>query len=176
MAENIRSEPENLLGRNDEQPEENGPGPTTPPPHHPATSPPDRDFHPLRLLLKGTGYAIELTRPDMVVGRHSGCDIRLPLPDVSRRHCRFAYNEGEWSVHDLQSMNGVYVNGERVIDAPIRAGDQLGIGGFKFEVELGEPRPVPALSTNAQEPDAEHPILGMLKPAGDQGSERRKAS
>ena len=38
------------------------------------------DFVPLRLLLQPGGLRIELTRPDMLVGRHSEADIRLPYP------------------------------------------------------------------------------------------------
>ncbi|NJN37217.1 MAG: FHA domain-containing protein [Nitrospiraceae bacterium] len=37
-----------------------------------------------------------MNRPDMIVGRHTECDIRLPLPDVSRRHCRLQFVEGCW--------------------------------------------------------------------------------
>ena len=59
------------------------------------------DFIPLRLVLKTSGAAVDLTRPDMVLGRHSQADVRLPLPDVSRRHCRFYFLEGAWHVQDL---------------------------------------------------------------------------
>ena len=79
---------------------------------------------------------VELRRPDMVLGRHSSADVRLPLPDVSRRHCRFAYQSNDWQVVDLQSLNGVYVNGERVEQAVLHDGDSLGIGGFHFKVEI----------------------------------------
>jgi pSer/pThr/pTyr-binding forkhead associated (FHA) protein len=93
-------------------------------------------FRPLRLLLQPSGLALELTRPDMVIGRHTGVDVRLPLPDVSRRHCRFVYVHEEWQVVDLDSLNGVYVNGQRVPQATLHHGDTVGIGGFKFEVNL----------------------------------------
>src|SRR5262249_7265713 len=56
------------------------------------------DFVPLRLLLQPGGLRIELTRPDMLVGRHSDADIRLTLADVSRRHCRFTFRDGHWKV------------------------------------------------------------------------------
>src|SRR5262245_42685093 len=105
----------------------------------------------LRLRLQGSGYIVELTRPDMVLGRHTGCDIRLPLPDVSRRHCRFSYRDGGWFVYDLQSMNGVYVNAERVAEACLKQGDLVGIGGFKFEVQFGDLVPVDAADTQVSQ-------------------------
>jgi hypothetical protein len=172
MAENTRNKAPDLLGRKDQQSVDDGPGPAAPPPRRLTTSRPHDNFRPLRLVLHGSGYSVELDRPDMVLGRHSGCDVRLPLPDVSRRHCRFTYNGGEWTVYDLQSLNGVYVNGERVTVSLVKAGDRLGIGGFKFEVGLGES--VPAV--DAKVTDAAHPILGMLRPPGSQESGRRKAS
>jgi pSer/pThr/pTyr-binding forkhead associated (FHA) protein len=96
------------------------------------------EFRPLRLILRPSGVMVELTRPDMVLGRHSGADVRLPLPDVSRRHCRFVFNDGEWHVRDLDSMNGIYVNEEQVQQTTLHHHDALRIGGFTFDVDLGE--------------------------------------
>lgn len=97
------------------------------------------DFVPLRLVLQPSGASVELTQPDMLLGRHSQADIRLPLPDVSRRHCRFIFSEGVWQVLDLNSLNGVFVNGEPVRQSSVRAGDLLRIGGFTFAVEFASP-------------------------------------
>jgi pSer/pThr/pTyr-binding forkhead associated (FHA) protein len=94
------------------------------------------DFIPLRLVLKASGAAVELTRPDMVLGRHSQADVRLPLPDVSRRHCRFYFLEGAWHVQDLKSLNGTYVNEKTIEEALLCHGDTLQIGGFVFTAEL----------------------------------------
>jgi len=94
-------------------------------------------FVPLRLVLQPSGASVELTRADMLIGRHSQADIRLPLPDVSRRHCRFFFGEGVWQVLDLNSLNGVFLNGEPVRQATVRQGDLLRIGGFTFAVDLG---------------------------------------
>src|SRR5262249_52809061 len=94
------------------------------------------DFVPLRLVLQPGGTVIELTHPDMLVGRHSEADVRLPLPDVSRRHCRFVYGGGRWQVLDLNSLNGVYVNAAPVQQAYLAQGDLVRIGGFVFAVDL----------------------------------------
>jgi pSer/pThr/pTyr-binding forkhead associated (FHA) protein len=94
------------------------------------------DFVPLRLVLDPGGAMLELTRVDVLIGRHSDADVRLPLPDVSRRHCRFLWLDGRWQVLDLHSLNGVFVNDEPVQQATLQAGDRVRIGGFTFRVEL----------------------------------------
>jgi hypothetical protein len=94
------------------------------------------DFAPLRLFLEPSGTVIEVNRPDMIIGRHTGADIRLPLPDVSRRHCRLQFTEGRWHVVDLNSLNGTQINGEHVLRASLEQGDLLRIGGFTFTVDL----------------------------------------
>jgi pSer/pThr/pTyr-binding forkhead associated (FHA) protein len=94
------------------------------------------DFIPLRLVLQPSGYGVDLLKPDVVLGRHSQADIRLPLPDVSRRHCRFVCENGQWRVYDLASLNGIYINGDRLQQGELHEGDCLVIGGFTFEVNL----------------------------------------
>ncbi len=102
----------------------------------PAEEPLPANFSPMRLVLAPSGMTLDVNRPDMLVGRHSECDIRLPLPDVSRRHCRLLFVEGCWQVVDLNSLNGIQVNGEQVLQAPLEQGDLLRIGGFTFSVDL----------------------------------------
>jgi len=98
-------------------------------------------FVPLRLVLMPGGLCVELTRPNMLAGRHSEADVRLALPDVSRRHCRFLFQHGHWKVIDLASTNGVFVNGERMHEATLYDGDQLRLGSFLFAVRLeAQPR------------------------------------
>jgi pSer/pThr/pTyr-binding forkhead associated (FHA) protein len=100
----------------------------------------------------------------MVLGRHSTADVRLPLPDVSRRHCRFVYTEGSWQVFDLDSLNGVYVNGERLGKATLHDGDLLGIGGFLLKVEFNPTAPAasPPLAAAAEPPAIFQPIRDTL--------------
>jgi len=67
-------------------------------------------------------------------GRHSDADIRLTLPDISRRHLPAGFSESEWRVHDLSSLNGVFVNGEQVQEAALYHGDALQLGSSVFVV------------------------------------------
>jgi hypothetical protein len=124
-------------------------GPAAPAP----TESPPLEFMPLRLVLEQTGAMVELHRLDNLVGRHSEADVRLPLPDVSRRHCRFLWLEGRWQVIDLHSLNGVHVNDAPVRQAVLQQGDRVRIGGFTFVVDL---RPAAALSAEDwPEPDVQ---------------------
>jgi len=93
-------------------------------------------FVPLRLVLQPSGLVVELNQAEMVMGRHTSADVRLPLPDVSRRHCRFVFADGGWQIFDLNSLNGVYVNDEAVEHAALRHNDRLQIGGFLFRVDF----------------------------------------
>jgi hypothetical protein len=102
----------------------------------PATMPVPDDFSPLRLILQPGGAIVELTQADMLFGRHSLADVRLPLPDVSRRHCRFLFGQGVWQVIDLNSLNGVFLNGQPIRQATLQQGDLIRIGGFTFAVDM----------------------------------------
>jgi pSer/pThr/pTyr-binding forkhead associated (FHA) protein len=93
-------------------------------------------FVPLELTLLPAGPSVELDRADMVIGRHSDADIRLGIPDVSRRHCRLVFQHGFWKIIDLKSLNGVFVNGERMQEATLYDSDQIRLGGFTFSVRL----------------------------------------
>jgi pSer/pThr/pTyr-binding forkhead associated (FHA) protein len=93
-------------------------------------------FVAMRLVLQPGGLVVEVTRPDMVVGRHTNADICLRWPDVSRRHCRLILAGQTWRVFDLQSLNGVFVNEQRVKDATLQHRDSLRIGSYTFEVDL----------------------------------------
>jgi pSer/pThr/pTyr-binding forkhead associated (FHA) protein len=134
-------------------------------PSHPEPQP----FVPLRLAVQPGGGGVELTRPEMVFGRHSDADVRLHLPDVSRRHCRFVFSDGQWKVFDLQSTNGVYVNEQRTEHAVLHHRDLIRIGGYTFEVNLGE-GPVPDARKTVPT------IAGVLPDALPDGAPRRKAS
>ena len=94
-------------------------------------------FTPLRLrMLECDELSVEICQPVAVVGRHSDVDVCLKHPEVSRRHCRFAFDAGVWTVRDLNSLNGVFVNAKKVCEAPLQAGDRLRLGTVDFLVEL----------------------------------------
>src|SRR5947209_7266399 len=77
-----------------------------------------------------------LSHDEGVIGRQSGCAIRIPSPEVSRRHCVLRVRNGYVTVEDLKSSNGTQLNGEDVKGAQVvRPGDRLRIGPVTFIVE-----------------------------------------
>ena len=66
------------------------------------------------------------------VGRHPDSDIFLDDITVSRRHAEIRRRGGGFSLHDVGSLNGTYVNRERVEEAELRSGDEIQIGKFKL--------------------------------------------
>lgn len=150
-----------------------GQGPLSPPPQ-PVEEPPA----PLRLILRPGGASVELTRLDTLIGRHSDADVRLALPDVSRRHCRVMFSDGCWQILDLNSLNGVFVNGNRVRQATLDQGDLIRIGGLTFEVEVCrlDSADVTLGQDAAANPDVLRRIIDALPPPGPESSQQRKAS
>lgn len=65
-------------------------------------------------------------------GRHPESDIFLDDITVSRRHAEIAREGGGYVVRDVGSLNGTYLNRERVESAPLTDGDELQIGTFKL--------------------------------------------
>jgi two-component system cell cycle response regulator len=80
------------------------------------------------------GKRFPLQRSEIVLGRGADCDIQVDRDSVSRRHARVYRNGETWSVEDLQSTNGSYVNDVPVTRSVLRDADFLKIGAaiFKF--------------------------------------------
>ncbi|MDA0283264.1 MAG: FHA domain-containing protein, partial [Planctomycetota bacterium] len=80
------------------------------------------------------GRPIVLDKPILLIGRHPDCDVILKnSAKISRKHCCVALVDNHFVVRDLDSMNGVWVNGERVDhSANLRNGDELMIGDLPF--------------------------------------------
>jgi S1-C subfamily serine protease len=85
------------------------------------------------------GQTIPLGEEPLVVGRGTGADLMLRDANVSRRHATLrALADGTVEVRDAQSANGTFVNGERVVEATLRGGDQLRIGDTVMYVRGGD--------------------------------------
>lgn len=85
-----------------------------------------------------------------IVGRRPDCGLRIQTNDVSRQHCEIRVNDGV-HVKDLGSSNGTYVNGKRVAETTLNAGDRLGVGPVLFVVQIdGEPEQIEPLDTDSE--------------------------
>lgn len=78
----------------------------------------------------GSRYLLD--RAETSVGRHADADIFLDDVTVSRRHVTLRQVEHGIVLHDNGSLNGSYVNGERVEERPLATGDEVQIGRFKL--------------------------------------------
>jgi pSer/pThr/pTyr-binding forkhead associated (FHA) protein len=65
-------------------------------------------------------------------GRHPDSDIFLDDVTVSRRHAEFRREGSGYTVHDVGSLNGTYVNREPIDAAPLSGGDEVQIGKFRL--------------------------------------------
>jgi predicted component of type VI protein secretion system len=94
------------------------------------------------VMFRGNGQrrSFSLTRDVTVIGRREDCDFRIPLGEVSRKHCRLLREGNEVRVEDLGSSNGTYVNGQRVQETTLNPGDTLQIGPLAFVLQVnGQP-------------------------------------
>lgn len=103
----------------------------------------------------GGRKSFSVTRDIVVVGRREDCDLRIPLGEVSRKHCRFVKDGDTIRVEDLGSSNGTYLNGERVQESAVNAGDTVQVGPVMFVVQLdGSPAEDVMRPTARTVPDA----------------------
>ena len=65
-------------------------------------------------------------------GRHPDSDIFLDDVTVSRRHAEFRREGSGYTVHDVGSLNGTYVNREPIDATPLSGGDEVQIGKFRL--------------------------------------------
>ncbi len=89
---------------------------------------------PVLVVKKGpeVGQRFRLDRDKLVVGRDPESDIFLNDITVSREHAVIDVVGGAATVSDSDSLNGTYVNGARVLEAPLHHGDAVQIGRFQM--------------------------------------------
>jgi predicted component of type VI protein secretion system len=89
---------------------------------------------PAQLVALNDGPNILLDKPILLLGRHPECDIQIDSRKISRRHCCIAQVSDYLVVRDLGSTNGVRINGVRVTEGRVNAGDELMIGNHRYQV------------------------------------------
>jgi pSer/pThr/pTyr-binding forkhead associated (FHA) protein len=82
---------------------------------------------------------IPITKEEFLIGRGDDCDLRLRLSSVSRHHCLLRVRGEEVTATDLGSINGTYLNGQRIrSQSALHSGDELQVGSYHFFLEVGE--------------------------------------
>jgi pSer/pThr/pTyr-binding forkhead associated (FHA) protein len=101
-------------------------------------------------LSDGPGFAV--MRPVLLIGRHPDCDVRLDLPQISRRHCCLALASDRLLIRDLGSRNGVRVNGRSISEMVLQPGDEIAIAQVIFRLIDADPAPATPTPTPASVP------------------------
>jgi hypothetical protein len=100
------------------------------------------------LTPQGGGDPIPLYKKTLLVGRRESCDVVLRFANVSAHHCKLSVVEGYWQVHDMNSRNGVKINGVRVTEKRIMPGDIISVAKHRYRltyspIDLGAVGPLP---------------------------------
>ncbi len=113
-------------------------------PEDPSGDPSEEEINvPAGDLAEGTGVLVVKRGPDAGArfvltgevtraGRHPDSEIFLDDVTVSRRHAEFRRESAHYVVADVGSLNGTYVNRERIETATLKGGDEVQIGKFKL--------------------------------------------
>jgi hypothetical protein len=84
-----------------------------------------------------SGASYRLDQPTVTIGRHPSCDIFLDDITVSRRHVRIERDPQGYRLTDAGSLNGTYVNRERVDESRLQHGDEVQVGRYRLSFVLG---------------------------------------
>ena len=100
----------------------------------------------LVLLSAGmTGRIHELKVDKTTVGRVEDNTFQIAEPSVSSHHCEIMLRGNDVVVHDLNSTNGTYINGEKVTESVIKPGQVLRLGQIEMRYETESSGAAPAL-------------------------------
>ncbi|HWE81690.1 MAG TPA: DUF3662 and FHA domain-containing protein [Gaiellaceae bacterium] len=86
--------------------------------------------------LEFAGERHELGNHPMVIGRSKDCDIRVVDPNVSRRHAEVRPTADGYTVVDLDSTNGIEVNGKRLKELVLSDGTKFTLGSTEIAYSL----------------------------------------
>ncbi|MEO1495670.1 MAG: FHA domain-containing protein [Planctomycetota bacterium] len=117
----------------------------------------------------GGGDPIPLLKQKLLIGRREKCDIVLRFANVSAHHCELWFDGGYLYARDLQSSNGIKINGARTPEGRVDPGDTLTVAKHAYRVDyspadLGAVGPPPT-------PDRTREVMGesLLARAGLEG-------
>jgi len=87
---------------------------------------------PIITVLKGRRFEREFSfdKDHLFLGREDDNDLVLPDGSISRVHAKFVRDPSGWSIVDLNSTNGVFVNNNKVMETPVKEGDVLVVGEY----------------------------------------------
>jgi pSer/pThr/pTyr-binding forkhead associated (FHA) protein len=100
--------------------------------------PPEGEL-PMLVVIRGAnaGSRFALTDDVTTIGRHPESDVFLDDVTVSRRHAEIQRRGSVLEISDAGSLNGTYVNGDRIERVALAEGDQLQVGKYRLVVVVG---------------------------------------
>jgi pSer/pThr/pTyr-binding forkhead associated (FHA) protein len=111
---------------------------------------------------------LDLQAGDATIGRLEDNAVQLDERNVSRRHARLGLSSGQVIVEDLDSYNGLWVNGERISGShPLQPGDALRVGDFELSMRPARPAPDAPNVPDVPEPTQRLFVPGALQPLDD---------
>ena len=123
----------------------------------------------------GGGDPIPLIREVMTLGRRESCDIPLKFPNVSGVHAQLSFRNGYWYIRDMNSTNGIKVQGIRVTEKLLHPRDEITIGKRKYIIEYELPADRRALDEVVEEDIMSQSLLekaGLERPKPPRSSRR----
>lgn len=100
------------------------------------------------------GEMVKLRRDATIIGREKG-DIIIKDSEVSSTHCQIQEISGDYHIFDMNSTNGTYVNGERIIKAKLVEEDIIKLGGTSFKFSIQDEKKVRHIPTIFKQSDFE---------------------
>jgi adenylate cyclase len=131
------------------------------------------------LVPTGGGDRILLKQEKLTVGRRESCDVCFDYANVSGKHCELSFREGYWYIRDLNSTNGVKVNGTRVQQKMLYPGDEIMIAKRSFRIQYELPLDRKGGLEEAEEDVLTSSLLeraGLEKKKNDQAPPKKKKS
>ncbi len=105
-----------------------------------------------------TGRTLELSVERTTVGRVEENTFQIAAPSVSSRHAEILLRGSEVLVHDLNSTNGTFINGEKITEAVLLPGQTLRLGQVELKIDDGQPVSAPVITpAPARGPEAAEP-------------------
>lgn len=121
------------------------------------------------LVPSGGGDVIPLIRDHLTIGRRESCDICLRFNNISGIHCELSFRNGYWYLRDLNSTNGVRVNGVRVVKKLLLPEDEVDIATRTYTIHYTPPPGKPPV----EEEDDDILSQSLLERAGLEKPQRR---
>ena len=82
------------------------------------------------------GSQIPITHWENVIGRSKSCDVTIQYPTVSRNHAVLTrYDDGSWTISDINSKAGTFVNDRPVQICALKSRDRINIGGVEMYLQ-----------------------------------------